>query len=103
MCQGSLTFVIVLVMYSQGSGKGGCHVWQHDTQNIGAVSNLVMQVYEYAHHRTFRGVHTRNASLQVFTYALLPLHGFLCILPGIPSLTADGHTLSLDEDAFQIF
>lgn len=67
---------------------------------IGAVSYLAMQLYEYGHHRLFRAVHTCNAALQVITFAHVPSDLFLCLLPGAPSITPNGLSLSLAEDAF---
>jgi hypothetical protein len=95
--------VTVLSIYSQGGGKVATHSWQSDTRSIGAVSYLVMQLYEYAHHRTFRAVHQRNATLQVFVFAHLPADHYLRLLPGKPQLAPDGRTLNIDEDAIRVF
>ena len=93
----------VLSFYSQGGGKVAAHSWQSDTRSIGAVSYLAIQVYEYAHHRTFRAVHQRNAALQVFTFGHLPSDHFLRLLPGQPQLAPDGRTLTVDEEAIRVF
>ena len=62
-----------------------------------------MQVYEYAHHRAFRGVHQRNSALNVISFAhSIPSDCFLC-LPGRPSLSADARTLRLEETDFEVF
>ena len=90
-------------MYSQSGGKGSTHAWMSDSTNIGAISYLVVQTYEYAYHRNFRTVHQRNAVLHVGTYALLPSDRFLCILTVIPTLSQDRRTLTLDDTQIQVF
>ena len=90
-------------MYSQSGGKGSTHAWLSDSTNIGAISYLVVQTYEYAYRRNFRTVHQRNATLHVATYALLPSDRFLRTLTTIPTLSQDGRTLTLDDTQFQIF
>ena len=91
-------------MYSQSGGKGSTHAWLSDSTNIGAISYLVVQTYEYAYRRNFRTVHDqRNTALHVGTYALLPSDRFLRTLTTIPTLSQDGRTLTLDDTQFQIF
>jgi hypothetical protein len=94
----------VLAIYSQGGGKkGGAHAWQSDSTNIGAISYLPIQAFEFAYHRTFRAVHQRNAILQSVTYALLPSDRFLHLLTKSPTLAQDRRTLNLDESQMQVF
>ena len=76
-----------MTMYSQSGGKGNTHAWLSDSTNIGAISYLVVQTYEYAYHRNFRTVHQRNAVLHVPIYALLPSDRFLRILTAAPGPT----------------
>jgi hypothetical protein len=90
-------------MYSQSGGKGSAHAWLSDSANIGAISYLVVQTYEYGYHRNFRTVHQRNATLHVGTYALLPSDRFLRTLTATPTLSQDGRTLTLDDTQLQIF
>jgi hypothetical protein len=90
-------------MYSQSGGKGSMHAWLSDSTNIGAISYLVVQTYEYAYHHNFRTVHQRNAALHVGTYVLLPSDRFLCTLTATPTLSQDGRTLTLDDTQLQIF
>ena len=92
-------------MYSQSGGKGNTHAWLSDSTNIGAISYLVVQTYEYAYHRNFRTVHQRNAALHVPTYALLPSDRFLRILtaaPG-PTFSQDGRMLNLNDTEIKVF
>ena len=93
----------VLAFYCQTGGQNGTHEWKSDTTNIGAVSYIAMQVYEYVYHRTFRGIHQRNATLHVGHFFLLPSDCFLRLLHGTPTLSADGRTLSLEDSDFQVF
>ena len=90
-------------MYSQSGGKGSTHAWLSDSTNIGAISYLVVQTYEYAYHRNFRTVHQRNATLHVGTYALLPSDRFLRILTATPTLSQDGRTLTVEDTQIQVF
>ena len=90
-------------MYSQSGGKGSTHAWLSDSTNIGAISYLVVQIYEYGYHRNFRTVHQRNAALHTGTYALLPSDLFLRTLDATPSLSQDSRTLTLDDKHLQIF
>jgi hypothetical protein len=92
-----------MAMYSQSGGKGGTHSWLSDSTNIGAISYLVVQIYEYAYHRNFRTVHQRNAALHVGTYALLPSDRFLRTLTTTPTLSPDGRMLNLDDTEIQVF
>ena len=90
-------------MYSQSGGKGSAHPWLSDSTNIGAISYLVVQTYEYGYHRNFRTVHQRNAALHTGTYALLPSDQFLRTLVATPTLSQDNRTLTLDDKHLQIF
>ena len=92
-----------MAMYSQSGGKGSTHAWLSDSTNIGAISYLVVQTYEYAYHRNFRTVHQRNATLHVGTYALLPSDRFLRILTATPTLSQDGRTLTVEDTQIQVF
>jgi hypothetical protein len=97
-----------MAMYSQSGGKGSAHAWLSDSTNIGAISYLVVQTYEYetyeyAYHRNFRTVHQRNAALHVGTYALLPSDRFLRTLTATPTLSQDGRTITLDDSQLGIF
>ena len=90
-------------MYSQSGGKGSTHAWLSDSTNIGAISYLVVQTYEYAYHRNFWTVHQENAALHVGTYCLLPSDRFLRILTTTPTLSQDGRILNLDDMEIQVF
>ena len=90
-------------MYSQSGGKGSAHAWLSDSTNIGTISYLVVQTYEYGYHRNFRAIHQQNAALHMGTYALLPSDGFLRTLVATPTLSQDSRTLTLDDKHLQIF
>jgi hypothetical protein len=90
-------------MYSQSGGKGSAHAWLSDSTNIGAISYLVVQTYEYGYHRNFRSVHQRNATLHVGTVALLPSDKFLRTLDTTPTLSQDSRTLTLDDKHLRIY
>ena len=90
-------------MYSQSGGRGSAHAWLSDSTNIGAISYLVVQTYEYGYHRNFRTVHQRNAALHMGTYALLPSDLFLRTLVTTPTLSQNNRILTLDDKHLQIF
>ena len=92
-----------MAMYSQSGSKGSTHAWLSDSTNIGAISYLVVQTYEYAYHRTFRTIHQQNAALHIGTYALLPSDRFLRTLTVTPTLNQDGRMLNLDDTEIQVF
>ena len=92
-----------MAMYSQSGGKGSTHAWLSDSTSIGAISYLVVQIYEYAYHCNFRTVHQWNTTLHVGTYALLLSNWFLHILTATPTLSQDGHTLTIEETQIQVF
>src|SRR5882762_234435 len=92
-----------MAMYSQSGGKSSTHAWLSDSINIGAISYLVVQTYEYTYHCNFRTVHQRNAALHVGTYALLLSDRFLRTLTTTPTLSQDGRMLNLDEVEIQVF
>jgi len=90
-------------LYFKQYGKGSTHAWLSDSTNIGAISYLVVQIYEYGYHRNFRAVHQRNATLHTGMYALLPSDRFLRTLDASPTLSQDSRTLTLDDKHLEIF
>jgi len=92
-----------MAMYSQSGGKSSTHAWLSDSINIGAISYLVVQTYEYTYHCNFRTVHQRNAALHTSMYALLPSDRFLRTLDATPTLSQDSRTLTLDDKNLRIF
>lgn len=95
--------LLVLALYAKGGGKAGTHAWQSNSNSIGAISYLAMQVYEFTNGH-FRAVHTRNRALQVCSFALVPSDTFLLTIPPASvARSSDRRTLILDGEGASIF
>lgn len=95
--------VLVLALYAKGGGKAGAHAWQSNSNSIGAISYLAMQVYEFTNGH-FRAVHVRNRALQVCSFALVPSDMFLITIPpACVARSSDRRTLILDGEGSSIF
>ncbi|KAJ3554974.1 hypothetical protein NM688_g2825 [Phlebia brevispora] len=93
----------VITLYCRSGGKGVTHSWQAEAASIGAVSYVVLQLYEAVLANRFRAIHRHVLGLQTFTFAHVPSDHFLRTLPGSQSLSADRRTLQLDHIASNIF
>ena len=71
-------------MYKKGGGKGSRHADIARETNISAISNIAVQLYEYAFGRTFRPNPERLAVLGAVQYMLIPSNNFLCVLGSAP-------------------
>ncbi|PSR82258.1 hypothetical protein PHLCEN_2v6105 [Hermanssonia centrifuga] len=92
-----------LLKPGRNGAKNGTHAWVADTKNIGLVSYLVMQVYEPAFLTKFRAVHQRVAALQTYSFLHVSSDHFLRTLPGTQTLSTDGRTMELNQDAYAVF
>ena len=94
-------FIVDLVFFSSRNSPfnlltGG----QQRRSSFLAVLYLVMQLYKYAHHWTFRQMKCHPTSVHI---RHLPADHFLHLLPNTPHLTPNNHTLNVDEGTFRIF
>ncbi|EIN13183.1 hypothetical protein PUNSTDRAFT_21766, partial [Punctularia strigosozonata HHB-11173 SS5] len=74
---GHLMIARVLFIYSKSAGKNAKHASVPDTPNIGAVSNLAVQLYEHHFGNQFRAIHRSLADIQTPKFALIPPITFL--------------------------
>ena len=78
----------MLAMYKKGGGKAGRHADIARETNISAISNIVVQLYEYAYGQSFRPNPERLAVLGAVQFMLIPSNNFLCILGSAPRETS---------------
>ena len=78
------TSTIVLVCFRKGGGKNGRHGWILSTPNVHNLSNIGVQLFEYAYFRVFRAVHEVNAHLQTRRHELIPTRQLLTVLQKTP-------------------
>ena len=97
-----LTVTIVLVFYQKGGGKNGRHGWVPSTPSIHSLSNICVQLFEYAYLRTFREVREADARLQTRRFELIPACQFLTILQRTPRLSL-GVDIEVSEEDRTIF
>ncbi|EMD34392.1 hypothetical protein CERSUDRAFT_97652 [Gelatoporia subvermispora B] len=94
LIDGWLTIAKVLALYVKTNGKHGKHASVDDTQTIGAVSYLAVQVFEQFSTLNQFGAMTRaTAKFQTFQYALIPSTAFLAVLTGAPKVQVSSITL----------
>ncbi|KAF9790629.1 hypothetical protein BJ322DRAFT_1037476, partial [Thelephora terrestris] len=67
----------ILIFYQKGGGKNGRHGWILYTPNVHSVSNVGVQLFEYAYLRMFRAVHEADALLQTKCHKLIPARQLL--------------------------
>ena len=90
MCSIVLTITvstIVLVCFQKGGGKNGRHGWILSTPNIHSLSNIGVQLFEYAHLQVFRAVHNDDARLQTRRFELIKACQLLTVLQKTPRLS----------------
>jgi hypothetical protein len=68
-------------MYSKNGGKAGAHAWVPTCDTIGALSYMVVQVYQHSYRRQFKLVNRNYAALGTLRFAHLPSNSFLFLLP----------------------
>jgi hypothetical protein len=97
-----LALAIVLVFYQKGGGKNGRHGWILSTPNIHSVSNVGVQLFEYAYLRMFRAVHEADALLQTKRHELIPARQLLTVLQKTPRAPL-GADIEISEEDCVVF
>jgi len=91
------TLATVLALYSKEAGAGSNHAWQSSTNSIGAISYLVVRVYEAPgctnQFRSLLNSQTVTRADQAFLH--IPATQFLCRLQDLQSLQRPGSSSSL--------
>ncbi|KAJ6595387.1 hypothetical protein B0H10DRAFT_2329151 [Mycena sp. CBHHK59/15] len=70
----------VKTMYAKNGGKAGAHAWTPKCESIGALSYLVVQVYQHSYRRQFKMIHRSDVFLGTLRYAHLPSNSFLALV-----------------------
>jgi hypothetical protein len=86
----------VLSVYCKSAGKAGTHGLVPQASNIGAVSNIPVQLFEHMLGSQFRTNHTAQ-QLHVKKYCLLPSSAFLSTLDTAPFASEAGLKISLGD------
>jgi hypothetical protein len=73
-------------MYSKGGGKHGKHAAITDSQNLAALSNIVVQLFE-PHSNGMLNPRPDSMLLGLFQFGLVPSKRFLCLLHDTPHAT----------------
>jgi len=94
----------VIWLYAKGGGKNATHAWIAETNSIGELSYIVLQVYEQTLRAQFRAIPNTASFVFALKYTQLPASGFHCRLPHRPRLLpgATGH-MELSGDSLDRF
>ncbi|KAG1853654.1 hypothetical protein F4604DRAFT_1933099 [Suillus subluteus] len=98
-------------------GKYGIVLIQKSQSKTLRIGFVLDEFSQFIHKVVVRQAHTHGSQTletpalyltllckhSMFSFARVLCDSFLCVPPGTPSLTPDGRTLSLSEDAFRIF
>ncbi|KAF8585851.1 hypothetical protein K439DRAFT_1342518, partial [Ramaria rubella] len=76
----------VMYMYSKSGGKYTTHTWVKDSDNLGQLSYLNLQVYEQFFHAQFRAVPSHLREMYAVKFVHSPAQNWLCHLPQFPHL-----------------
>ena len=79
--------LIVLAMYKKGGGKAGRHADISKETNISAMSNIVIQLYEYNSGCSFWPHPEKLAVIGAVQFMLILSNNFLCVLDAVPKET----------------
>ncbi|KAJ7776539.1 hypothetical protein DFH07DRAFT_731901 [Mycena maculata] len=93
----------VVTMYSKNGGKSGAHSWTPTCSTIGALSFLVVQVYELEHRRHFKVIPHCTAALGTVRFEHLPANSFLALLPKEESIKTLHNHVEIGLRAHKIF
>ncbi|OCB83926.1 hypothetical protein A7U60_g9133 [Sanghuangporus baumii] len=112
LCEGSFVLVFVnncvlvgkvVAMYTKGGGKNGKHSYLRNASNIGQLSYVALQTFEYTSKRLFRAIHSSRAHLRVHSFAHIQPYEFLFALPDSPKVRHNGNSVELSETAHRLW
>ena len=87
--------LLVIAIYSKSGGKNGKHCSITESSNIGAISYIAAQLFEFMHGRQSRHTPEATARLQTRQFTLSASMGFLTILSTQPRIHGMTGTLEL--------
>ncbi|KAJ6484572.1 hypothetical protein DFH09DRAFT_949266, partial [Mycena vulgaris] len=93
----------VITMYSKNGGKAGAHSWTPTGESIGALSFVILQVYEHEYRRHFRIIPHRAAALGTIRFEHLPANSFLALLPKDEGVKTFHNHVEIGVRAHKIF
>ncbi|KAJ6471521.1 hypothetical protein C8R45DRAFT_1165330 [Mycena sanguinolenta] len=94
----------VITMYSKNGGKAGAHSWAPTCDTIGALSYLLVQLYQHSYGRQFKYTNRNYAALGTLRFAHLPWNSFLFLLPQAGGAVANfQNQVEIDQTAQRIF
>ncbi|TFK78630.1 hypothetical protein K466DRAFT_507008, partial [Polyporus arcularius HHB13444] len=101
--EGQIMIGRVRQIFYREAGKNGKNCWASSADNLGLISYISMQLYDYVGRGQCRAIFGKLASFQTMTFAHLSPDHLLCVLPGQHRLTANRQNLTLDESALTLF
>ncbi|KAJ6487065.1 hypothetical protein DFH09DRAFT_1457048 [Mycena vulgaris] len=93
----------VITMYSKNGGKAGAHSWTPTGESIGALSFVIVQVYEHEYRRHFKIIPHRAAALGTIRFEHLPANSFLALLPKDEGVKTFHNHVEIGVRAHKIF
>ncbi|KAJ7752256.1 hypothetical protein DFH07DRAFT_774550 [Mycena maculata] len=93
----------VVTMHSKNGDKAGAHSWTPTCSTTGALSFLVVQVYEQEHHRHFKVIPHYTAALGTVRFEHLLANSFLALLPKEESIKALHNHIEIGLHAHKSF
>ena len=95
--------LLVIAIYAKSGGKNGKHCSITESSNIGAISYIAAQLFEFMHGRQFRHTPQATACLQTRQFTLSASMGFLTILSSQPRIHGMTGTLELTVEDTELF
>ena len=89
--------------YIQSGGKSVTHGWVEKTTSLGAVSHVVVQLFEHVIGIRFRGIIERHSHLRTLAFAHIPADCLLRQLSPSSQLDIDKRTLTVDSAITKTF
>ncbi|KAJ6464937.1 hypothetical protein C8R45DRAFT_756072, partial [Mycena sanguinolenta] len=77
MLGSEIFLALVITMYSRTGGKAGAHAWVPSCDNIGSLSYMIVQLYQYSYRHQFKISNRNYAILGTLRFAHLPSNSFL--------------------------
>ncbi|KAJ7491418.1 hypothetical protein B0H11DRAFT_1859387 [Mycena galericulata] len=103
MIGSAIVLVRVVTMYYKNGGKAGAHSWTATCESIGALSFVVVQVYEHEFRRHFKIIPHSTALLGTVRFEHLPANSFLALLLQDNTIKAIHNHIEIGVHAHKIF
>jgi len=90
-------------MYSKIGGKTSAHAWVPEASNIGSLSYIGIQTYQYSHLRRFNAVHRDLAALGGYRFEHSPGNSFLALIQTLDAVSNHETHLELDITQMAVY